>query len=222
MPLDFLGIGWSFPVEGREGDDASPLSAMEAHYEESVRQAIWIILSTARGERVMRPDFGCGIHSLVFALDNPSTTGLVEHEVEQALLFWEPRINVTKVTVDADRRSTSDPSNLAIEYTRFCETEARRRFHALPHAAKEARRREVLHARAKAHVPATAPEEIDGHILEEIARKELPAFDKWHTERKSNLGPGLFVTIEYTVKATNSRFNVVYPFYLDRRPGLNG
>jgi phage baseplate assembly protein W len=90
MAHDFLGIGWSFPVEAEVPEGAGGLDAEFAHYEESVRQAIWIILSTARGARIMRPTFGCGIHSLVFALENPSTTGLVEHEVEQALLRWEP------------------------------------------------------------------------------------------------------------------------------------
>ena len=90
MAHDFLGIGWSFPVEAQIPDPKGGMDAEMAHYEESVRQAIWIILSTARGARIMRPTFGCGIHSLVFALENPSTTGLVEHEVEQALLRWEP------------------------------------------------------------------------------------------------------------------------------------
>ena len=57
MSKPFLGVGWSFPVAAA-ADHAIQL----AEYEESVRQSIWIVLGTAKGERVMRPDFGCGIY----------------------------------------------------------------------------------------------------------------------------------------------------------------
>ena len=79
----------------------------------------------------MRPDFGCGIHNLVFALSNATTAGLIAFEVRQALLRWEPRIEVTdvRVTPDAER---------------------------------------------------------------------------------------LLVDVEYIIRATNSRFNLVYPFHLER------
>ncbi len=61
-----------------------------------------MILSTARGERVMRPDFGCGIHDLVFGLGDAMTASLVADEVRGALLRWEPRIDVTDVQVRPD------------------------------------------------------------------------------------------------------------------------
>ena len=60
---EFLGRGWAFPIQ----PDASKEVAMSA-YEEDIRQAIWISLGTARGERVMRPDFGAGLHRLVCQL----------------------------------------------------------------------------------------------------------------------------------------------------------
>ena len=61
----FLGKGWQFPVAA--GSDG----ALEvAEYEESVRQSIWIILGTAKGERIMRPDFGCGIYETVFGVNS--------------------------------------------------------------------------------------------------------------------------------------------------------
>ncbi|HJY84306.1 MAG TPA: GPW/gp25 family protein, partial [Candidatus Binatia bacterium] len=60
---DFLGVGWQFPIAKDEEKNRVAVAA----YEESIRQAIRIILFTAKGERVMRPDFGCGIHELVFA-----------------------------------------------------------------------------------------------------------------------------------------------------------
>ena len=91
---EFLGKGWQFPVKpDADGGIARAL------YEESIRHPIWIILATSRGERVMRPDFGCGIHDLVFAVNNTTTAGLIAREVRQALILWEPRIEVMNVSV---------------------------------------------------------------------------------------------------------------------------
>lgn len=97
---EFLGVGWGFPIE----KEAEPQQFAMAQYEESIKQAIHIILSTAKGERVMRPDFGCGIHDLVFAPNNASTRGMAEYEVREALRFWEPRIEVinAKATVSGE------------------------------------------------------------------------------------------------------------------------
>ena len=92
---NFLGVGWQFPVE----KDTTKQRIAMAEYEESVRQSILIILSTAKGERVMRPDFGCDIYNLVFAPNNAATRGLAEAYVEEALLLWEPRIKVLDVMV---------------------------------------------------------------------------------------------------------------------------
>jgi phage baseplate assembly protein W len=104
MSKPFLGVGWSFPLEvvaDDEGrDDAGRLRT--AAYEESVRQSIWLILGTAKGERVMRPDFGCGIYDLVFETNSASTAGRIEEEVKDALLFFEPRIDVLEVQVQPD------------------------------------------------------------------------------------------------------------------------
>jgi phage baseplate assembly protein W len=90
---EFLGRGWRFPVAKDEG---APRFAV-AEYEASVDQAIRIVLSTALGERVMRPDFGCAIHELVFAPNSAATQGMAEHYVREALLRWEPRIEVLDV-----------------------------------------------------------------------------------------------------------------------------
>jgi phage baseplate assembly protein W len=92
----FLGTGLAFPVQA---DASGTLQA--AAFEDSVRQAIWIILGTARGERRMRPDFGCGIHDLVFESNNAATAGRVAREVNDALLRFEPRIEVLDVKITA-------------------------------------------------------------------------------------------------------------------------
>lgn len=96
--VDFLGKGWAFPVSGHGGHVAM------AEAEESISQAIWIILATAPGERVMRPDFGCGIHDLVFAVNDITTRTRVAQEVRNALVLWEPRIDLLDVTVETKGR----------------------------------------------------------------------------------------------------------------------
>ncbi len=133
MSEKFLGSGWRFPV-GLDGEGAIALSRAE----EDVREAIWIILSTAPGERLMHPDFGCGIHDYVFASANARTAGQVKFRVEEALARWEPRIELEGVAVEAD---PAEPARL-------------------------------------------------------------------------------LVRVDYTVRSTDSRFNLVYPFYLERgEPG---
>ena len=136
MSKDFLGVGWSFPIKVKPEDPLDPRGKGQvsmAVHEESIRQSVEIILRTAKGERVMRPDFGCGIHDLVFAVNNATTAGQVNSEVRQALLRWEPRIDILDVTTIADR--------------------------------------------------------------------ELPN--------------RLLIRIDYRVRSTNNRFNLVYPFYLE-------
>lgn len=90
----FLGKGWQFPVALDEGG-----ALAVAEYEESVRQSIWVILGTAKGERVMRPDFGCGIYDMVFAVNSSTTASEAAEEVRDALVSFEPRIDVLGVEV---------------------------------------------------------------------------------------------------------------------------
>lgn len=91
-----LGRGWSAPY----GLDGLGEIAM-AEGGEDVREAIRTILSTAHGERPMRPDFGAGLDELVFSPVSTTTCALVRHRVEQALIAWEPRIEVREVRVTA-------------------------------------------------------------------------------------------------------------------------
>ena len=114
--------------------DARPLRLAE--HEESIRQCIRIILETAPGERVMRPDFGCGIHEKVFAVNSATTQGAVADDVREALLKWEPRIDV----IDVEAKPGGSQGEL------------------------------------------------------------------------------LIINIDYKVRSTDTRFNMVYPFYLNRSP----
>src|ERR1044071_954688 len=123
----FLGKGWQFPVAV---DADGELEVAE--YEESVRQSIWLILGTAKGERVMRPDFGCGIYDMVFEVNSSTTAAEAAEEGRHALVSFEPRIDVLDIDV-----SPGD----------------------------------------------------DGEVL--------------------------YISIDYQVRATNTVFNLVYPFYLE-------
>jgi hypothetical protein len=124
---EFLGRGWAFPLEP-DGRGELGTTADEAR----VEQSILIVLGTARGERVMRPDFGSRLHELVFAQINSTTKSLVSRYVTDAIVKWEPRAQILGVEV---------------------------------------------------------------------------------SDQEAHLGK-LLITIDYRVRATNSRFNLVYPFYL--------
>lgn len=100
--LDVLGTGWHFPIKP-DGRGGLALTRRERDIEES----ILVILGTARGERRMRPDFGCRIHEQVFAPNNATTWGLVKRYVKEALGWWEPRIEVLDVVVGFDARDMS-------------------------------------------------------------------------------------------------------------------
>lgn len=94
---DFLGRGWAMPValDPRSGRLAV------AEYEEDIRQSILIILETAPGERLMRPDFGCGIHELAFGVIDSTLLQRVRSVVSEALRQYEARIEVLEVDADA-------------------------------------------------------------------------------------------------------------------------
>jgi phage baseplate assembly protein W len=124
MPKAFLGVGWSFPVAVSAAGEISL-----AEYEESVRQSILIILGTAKGERVMRPDFGCGIYDLVFAVNSASTASKVARAIREALLMFETRIDVRDIqvqpqnggevlliSIDYEVRATNNAFNLVYPF----------------------------------------------------------------------------------------------------------
>lgn len=104
----FLGVGWAFPPCPADSGDIAM-----ARYEQDVRQAIRIILGTNRGERLMRPDFGAGLNAFVFEPLNETTYQLVKTRVQEALVEWEPRIDVEKLDV----RSGGARNELRIDLT---------------------------------------------------------------------------------------------------------
>ncbi|MCA9526985.1 MAG: GPW/gp25 family protein [Myxococcales bacterium] len=107
MSKSFLGRGIGFPlrVDGTGGIDMSS-------YEENIEECIRIILGTAPGERLYRPEFGCHAHDYVFAPNNAHTRNLVAYYTREALLKWEPRIDEIEVSCHAD---ASAPNTLRLE-----------------------------------------------------------------------------------------------------------
>ena len=86
----------SFPLQVTPGG-----AIAQARFERRVEESIYLILSTARGERPMLPDFGCGIHELVFSENNTQTVAMIVHLVRDALMKNEARIDVLDVGADS-------------------------------------------------------------------------------------------------------------------------
>ena len=101
----FLGVGWKFPLQVTPSGQIA-----QAKFEQRIEESIYLILSTAPGERPMLPDFGCGIHELVFAENNSQTIALVVHLVRESLVRHEARIDV----LDVHAESTADQPNLLL------------------------------------------------------------------------------------------------------------
>jgi len=126
QPGDFLGKGWKFPprtdyVTGR---------IKTVSQEEDIGEAIRLILFTRKGERIMRPDFGCGIQRFVFAEMDYGTVREMEKEITDAITAWEPRVTDPEAEVDTGRlsegmvmirvsyriRTTNNPYNQVFPY----------------------------------------------------------------------------------------------------------
>lgn len=98
MKEEFLGKGWKIDLTVDENKQIAMVG-----YEDDIKESILIILNTSKGERVMRPDFGCGIHDFMFSVVNTATLSLIKHHVREALATWEPRIEVLAVTTSTER-----------------------------------------------------------------------------------------------------------------------
>jgi uncharacterized protein len=111
MGKQFLGRGWKFPVTV----DATTGKIVTSEFEEDIAEAIRVIIWTAKGERAMRPDFGCGIHNYVFDGTDHTTLRLMESSIQEALMKWEPRIHEIEVKISVDAAEHSKLS-ISISY----------------------------------------------------------------------------------------------------------
>ncbi|MBV7696567.1 GPW/gp25 family protein [Streptomyces sp. TRM70350] len=108
---DFIGAGWAFPT----GTGPTGGIALVSR-EQELEQAIRLILATQPGERPMRPEFGCPLRDFVFREIGPRTIAELSHVVRNALIRWEPRIDVHAVTVTPDTEEGS-LLHIDIQYT---------------------------------------------------------------------------------------------------------
>jgi len=132
---DFLGKGWSFPptfVPGLQGVEMTEKV-------EDINRSLQILLTTRTGERIMQPRYGCNMDEMVFESLSTTTKTIIKDKIRTAILYFEPRIDVTAISMDTSN-------------------------------------------------------EKEGEIL---------------------------VEIEYVVRATNSRFNFVFPYYINEGTELN-
>lgn len=133
----FLGRGWSFPPtftrKVLENDKVvAEVAMVEAR--EDIEQSLDILLSTSLGERILQPKYGCNLRDFLFEPVNAAFVGRVRDLIASAILYYEPRIEVTNIEIS----------------------------------------------------PSGAPEVLEGRVI---------------------------IEIEYTIRATNSRFNYVYNYY---------
>lgn len=94
----FLGTGWAFPPRFSSTNQQVILSKAQ----EDIRQSLTILLSTAPGERIMHPDFGCKINRFMFAELTQTTLTEMEFEIRQAILLFESRIDLLTINLIPD------------------------------------------------------------------------------------------------------------------------
>lgn len=131
----FLGRGWSFPPEfTKQKKQISMVSE-----EDDIKESLYILMSTTPGERIMQPEYGCNIRSLVFEHFTLSVETMARELIRRAILFFESRVTVNSIEFDCN--------------------------------------------------------EIQNGFL--------------------------YISVNYTIRSTNTRFNMVYPFYLKEGTGIN-
>lgn len=100
MAIDktFLGTGWGFPPEFSKRSKVVKMVSVD----DGIRESLRILLLTSPGERIMRPDYGCGIKSLVFDNMSENTITQMKDMIERAILFFEPRITLQHIEVNIE------------------------------------------------------------------------------------------------------------------------
>jgi phage baseplate assembly protein W len=106
----FLGAGWSFPPQFSK----KRLKMVAA--EEDIRESLYILLSTKPGERIMQPDFGCGLNGQIFEIMSESTVLTIKDLIARAILFFEPRITLDRIVM-ADDEMINGLLKIHLEYT---------------------------------------------------------------------------------------------------------
>lgn len=125
MNSEKIDRAWAFhlPVEALGSEEAGSIEGLSLNNQggiatvaegRAVRQSILLLMATRPGERVMRPDYGCWLHRLVFAPNDAGTAGLAIHYIREALQRWEPRAAIVRLDAGADLHGTGNPAVLDI------------------------------------------------------------------------------------------------------------
>ncbi|MFC5702282.1 GPW/gp25 family protein [Cohnella faecalis] len=108
MSASFLGRGWKFPVQV----DKTTGRFLLSEGEDDIAEAVRVILMTSKGERVMRPSFGCGLRDFAFGTMDETSLRLLETDVCEAITVWEPRVTDVEVTALPD---DSEPGRMLLQ-----------------------------------------------------------------------------------------------------------
>lgn len=107
----FLGRGWKFPVEFTRGNNSATL----VQHEDDIKESLIILLTTIRGHRLMRPNYGTSVRTLIFEPLDANTATYISEEIKKAILIHEPRVFVDKV--EAIQESLNGTLKVVINYT---------------------------------------------------------------------------------------------------------
>lgn len=108
----FLGTGWSFPPEF----DPDMGSIVMVSDEQDIWESLQVILSTAPGERMMFPKFGCGIRKMVFDTVNATFLTQLKELIRFSILHYEPRIILNNVSINGSD-ANEGLLNIQLDYT---------------------------------------------------------------------------------------------------------
>ncbi|RNM04644.1 GPW/gp25 family protein [Dickeya undicola] len=108
----FLGTGWGFPPQF----DTATQSIGMVSGDEDIRQSLALLLSTRPGERIMAPEYGCDIQGMVFEDLTLSTLTDMKARIEQAILFFEPRIRLQAIVID-DQQAIDGKLLIHLDYS---------------------------------------------------------------------------------------------------------
>ena len=109
----FLGSGWQYPPEFSKSDTSAMVAMVSGP--ENISQSLKALLTTNLGERLMRLEYGCGIAQLLFEPIDQRTVTKIRNSIADAVLLYEPRINLLNVNVFQDQNNTG-LLNISIEY----------------------------------------------------------------------------------------------------------
>jgi len=107
----FLGRGWKFPVEFTLGNNGATM----VQHEDDIRESLIVLLTTIKGSRLLRPEYGTSVRTLIFEPLDANTATYISEEIKKSILIHEPRVFADKV--EAIQESLNGTLQVTIDYT---------------------------------------------------------------------------------------------------------